>query len=180
MILHEQYYEWLLFKVTDPKEPRTHDKLFRELASAPFKATVGRDDNWFEHCEYMREDYYEEAEFEGAEYVKEDGEITLLEVMVNLCIKAEGIMQGFDGVDCERWFNDMLENSGLIFYTDYRFSKTGVWSKINRILDREYNRDGGGGLFCIPVLDPSHDLRDVELWYQLMWYIDYVNDYKEA
>ena len=164
MILHEQYFEWLLFKVTDPKQPREFGMMYKELASTPFEARVGRDSNLIEHCEYMRQDYYDEAEFMHQNYDIEDGPITLLEIMVNLSIKAEDIMQGFDGVNCERWFNDMLENSGLIFYTDHRFSTVGARHKIKKIIDRTYEWNGRGGLFYIPVLDEKNDLREVELW----------------
>ena len=39
--------------------------------------------------------------------------------------------------------------------------------KFNR---REYSPDGRGGLFV--VRNTSEDLRDVDIWSQLCWYLD--------
>ena len=41
---------------------------------------------------------------------------------------------------------------------------------IERFLDREYGPDGKGGLFTVRHCE--YDLRDVEIWYQLCWYLD--------
>ena len=51
----------------------------------------------------------------------------------------------------------------------------GLWSTdeddvIKRFLDRDYEPNGKGGLFTIK--NCRQDLRKVEIWYQLCWYLD--------
>lgn len=180
MILPRMYYEWLLYKVCDEHQKAEYSRLLEYLSCVPFVPKVARDDNLTEHVEYMRESFEDEAYDNGQSIaVPNDAPITLLEVMVNLSIKAEDIMQSFDGVDCGRWFWGMLKNSGLIFYTNYRYKDSGVKLHVTRIIHRTYEADGKGGLFYIPHVDAAYDMREIELWYQLMWYIDYVESQKE-
>ena len=40
---------------------------------------------------------------------------------------------------------------------------------IFRFLDRNYQRDGSGGLF---IVHGHGDLRNVEIWYQMLWYLN--------
>lgn len=177
MILPKLYYDWLLFKVCNDEQKSEYSELLGYLASVPFVSKVSRDDNLEEHVEYMREGYLDEAEANGVKAADFTGPITLLEVMVNLSIKAEDIMQSFDGVDCGRWFWDMMKNSGLIFYTNYRYNANGVRVHVARIIHRTYSSDGKGGLFYIPNLDVGkYDMKEIELWYQLMWYIDFCEE----
>ena len=41
---------------------------------------------------------------------------------------------------------------------------------IRRFLNRDYERDGKGGLFTIEHC--RYDMRDIEIWYQANWYLD--------
>ena len=43
---------------------------------------------------------------------------------------------------------------------------------IRRFLNRDYERDGKGGLFTIEHC--RYDMRDIEIWYQANWYLDNV------
>jgi hypothetical protein len=69
-----------------------------------------------------------------------------------------------------QWFWGMIRNLGLGSMVDSRFDKLYVEEVVRRFLDREYEADGTGGLFTIKNCDA--DLRDVEIWYQLCWYLD--------
>lgn len=40
---------------------------------------------------------------------------------------------------------------------------------ITRFLNREYETNGKGGLFTV---DKQRDMRKVEIWCQLMWYLE--------
>lgn len=176
MLIPETYYQWLLYKVCTNEQASMYDKLLRYLAGSRFYSDVDRDDNLLEHCRYMREDFAEEANDNGVRVDIPKGDVTLLEVMINLSIKAEDIMQDLDEVDYARWFWAMMKNSGLGFYTNYRYNEGGARTHIKRILDRTYEPNGKGGLFYIPGIDERYDLSEIELWYQLMWYINYVSE----
>ena len=71
-----------------------------------------------------------------------------------------------------KWFLDMIVNLGLEKMTDDRFDKRYVERILHRFLNREYGRNGDGGLFT--VHHSRIDMRSVEIWYQAMWYFDEV------
>ena len=54
--------------------------------------------------------------------------------------------------------------------TDDVFNRQYVEAAVTGLLNREYEPDGKGGLFTIK--DCDRDLRTVEIWYQLCWYLD--------
>ena len=64
----------------------------------------------------------------------------------------------------------MIRNLGLGSMTDVNFDDDYVKDRIEIFLYREYEPDGKGGLFTIKNCDI--DLRTVEIWTQLCWYID--------
>ena len=101
----------------------------------------------------------------------DDYECSVLEMMVALSIKCEDIM-GDDrfGDRTGQWFWGMIVNLGLGSMTDDRFDELYAEDVINIFLDRRYDPDGKGGLFRIKHC--RQDLRNVEIWYQMCWYLD--------
>lgn len=69
-----------------------------------------------------------------------------------------------------QWFWSMINNLDLGSMTDSRFDKRFVDERLDIFLNRKYEPDGKGGLFRIRGCD--RDLRTVEIWYQLCWYLD--------
>ena len=53
---------------------------------------------------------------------------------------------------------------------DAHFDNIAVADILDRFMRREYLPSGLGGLFTIS--DTKHDMRDAEIWYQLMWYLN--------
>jgi hypothetical protein len=68
-----------------------------------------------------------------------------------------------------RWFWEMISNLGLFCMDDYNFDLKYVDEVVTKFLDRDYLSNGEGGLFIIN--DAIKDLREVEIWYQMMWYL---------
>lgn len=100
---------------------------------------------------------------------------SVLEMMVALSLRMEGIMEEPDNNDhTGYWFWHMIENLGLDNMDNYHFDKDFVESKLNIFLDRKYAYDGQGGLFSVD--NCKYDLRDVEIWYQMCWYLDSISD----
>ena len=64
----------------------------------------------------------------------------------------------------------MVVSLGLGSMTDDNIDEEYVESVIERFLDRDYEPNGKGGLFTIP--NCPYDLRDAEIWFQAMWYLD--------
>mgnify|MGYP003235589453 FL=1 len=72
----------------------------------------------------------------------------------------------------QQWFWGMITNLGLGSMTDSRFDRDAANDILERFLDREYEPDGKGGLFTVRNCDS--DLRDVEIWYQMCWYLNHI------
>jgi hypothetical protein len=64
----------------------------------------------------------------------------------------------------------MIVNLGLGGMTDKYFDRELVDERIAIFLDREYEPDGTGGLFTVKNCD--RDLRTVEIWRQLSYYLN--------
>ena len=96
-------------------------------------------------------------------------------MMIALAIRCENdIMDNPNmGDRTSQWFWGMITNLGLGSMTDRNFDIRYVDEIIERFLDRKYEPDGKGGLFRIRHF--NRDLRKVEIWYQLCWYLDSIN-----
>ena len=103
-----------------------------------------------------------------------DGDCSVLEMMVALSLRCEEHIMSDDeiGNRTGRWFWEMIDNLGLESMYDDNFDKVYADKIIYRFLNREYEPNGDGGLFT--VHNRNVDLRKVEIWYQLMWYLDEV------
>ena len=69
-----------------------------------------------------------------------------------------------------QWFWEMITNLGLGSMTDNHYDRDYVDKVIDRFLNRKYERDGRGGLFTVRNCDK--DLRKVEIFFQLCYYLD--------
>ena len=69
-----------------------------------------------------------------------------------------------------QWFWDMIENLGLESMDNSQFNAAYTDDVIFRFMERKYKRNGEGGLFTINHC--KYDMRNVEIWYQLNWYLN--------
>lgn len=97
---------------------------------------------------------------------------SVLEMMIALSIRCEeNIMRDSDIGDRTRhWFWTMIDNLGLAMMVDTKFDKKYVELVICNFLNRDYGYHGEGSLFA--VLTPRRDMRKVEIWYQMCWYLE--------
>ena len=98
-------------------------------------------------------------------------------MMVALSLRCEEqIMRDYDIGDrtCV-WFWGMIRSLGLEEMEDRYFQEKAADYIIQRFLDRGYKSNGEWGLFT--VRNPRRDMRDVEIWYQMCWYLnEYLKD----
>ena len=97
---------------------------------------------------------------------------SVLEMILALAIRCEDtIMANAQyGDRTTQWFWNMIKNLGLSYMTDERFDKDTTVRIIYDFMERRYQPNGKGGLFYIP--DCREDLTNVEIWTQLLWYLD--------
>ena len=175
--IRREYFDWLYKLVCDRRYSSSVSfrKLLKHLHSIEFIYLISRDRNRAEDGVDLRYRYAWVNGYEADIDLVLDslgGPCSVLEMMVALAIRCEeNIMDDPNvGNRTSQWFWGMLVNLDIADMTDDRFNKRLVSDIINRFLYREYSPDGRGGLFT--VRGRNRDLRDVEIWDQLNWYLD--------
>lgn len=180
--LSNDYFEWLFDLVCGERYAKqiSFRKLLQHLHCLAFHYIIPFDQNRAEDGIGLR---YRYALFNGYEDSPEvvldalDGPCTVLEMLIALAIRCEEDIMDDPrfGNRTNQWFWGMIRNLGLGSMKDNNFDEQFVNDVVTRFLNREYEPDGRGGLFTIK--DCDCDLRDVEIWRQVCWYIDSIADY---
>lgn len=172
--IKDKYFTWLYNYVC---KWRAHDstsyvKLFALLHDIEFTSSIEMDMNRAQDGIDLR--YRFATIYDNYEDIMDilDGPCSVLEMMIALAIRCEETIMDDTryGDRTSQWFWSMMTNLGIGNMFDERFDKNFVEEKIYRFLNREYAPDGKGGLFYIKGC--KDDLRDVEIWTQLCWYLD--------
>ena len=167
--ISDEYFEWLFNLVCEQRYFRPiYRKLLMRLHDTEFTYSIPRDRNRAEDGEDLR---YRFALAKGYDVTTTLADLgrpcSVLEMMVALAIRCEEQIQDLDiGDRTGHWFWNMVASLGLnVPYDPYI-----VDTRIERFMDREYSYNGEGGLFT--VQHPRRDMRTVELWWQMCWYIN--------
>lgn len=167
-MIRREYFEWLSEKIGAGKgvQPVSYRKLLHCLHSIEFRWSIPNDANRAEDGISLR------YRFAHDDDIYLDGPCSVFEMLAALAIYCEeSIMDDPNiGDRTGQWFWGMIVNLGLGSMTDDVFDRREVERRIDIFLDREYKPNGVGGLFTIENCD--RDLRDVEIIYQLYWYLD--------
>ena len=101
---------------------------------------------------------------------------SVLEMLTALSFRIERDITGEPGNDHpEHWFWEMLDNLGLLEYTDDHYDEDEVDTTLDIWMNREYRMDGRGGLF--PVRYALYDMRDLPIWEQFALYLNEKGDF---
>ena len=174
--INADYFEWLYEGMCGDRYSKnvSYRKLLERLHNINFRYTIPNDRNRASDGKNLR---YSFAVAEGCEDNPEmiteylEGPCSVFEMMVALAQRCESVMDDPKiGDRTGQWFWGMIANLGLNGMTDNRYDEQYVNDVIDHFLDREYESNGKGGLFTIRNCE--YDLRDVEIWYQLCWYLD--------
>ena len=178
-MIREDYFEWLYDGMCEKRYSKniSYRRLLEQLHSIDFRYTISNDRNRSSDGKSLR---YSFAIAEGCgdnpEMITEylDGPCSVFEMMVALAQRCEAVMDDPKiGDRTGQWFWGMIASLGLNGMSDNHYDEKYVKDVVNRFLDREYEPNGKGGLFTIRNCE--HDLRDVEIWYQLCWYLDTIS-----
>ena len=173
--LQDAYFNWMYQLVCTRRytEGRSYQYLMSYLHHIDFIALMERDLNRIEDGINLRYRFGYETHVDNnriATYL-DDRPCSVLEMMIALAIRCEETMNDPDiGDRTDRWFWEMIYSLGIQDFYDYRFDKIEVGYILNKFLNREYERNGRGGLFTIE--NCKRDLRDVEIWYQMGWHLN--------
>lgn len=170
--IKEDYFEWMCSLVCDTRRKRErYGGLLRLLHNIEFTYSIPMDENRASDGEGLRLRFSRIQDYDDVPACLY-GPCSVLEMMVALAVRCEEqIMDDPDaGNRTSEWFFEMIHNLGLSSMTNDSFDRYFVYNNIDRFLNREYQPDGSGGLFTIK--NCKYDLRDVEIWYQMCWYLD--------
>lgn len=167
------YFEWL-WNFTKCRGHSQNIKIITLLHNIEFRYSIPMDANREEDGIDLRYRFITEVGIPKnyqEVYGYLDGPCSVLEMMIALAIRCEeSIMDDPDiGDRTSEWFWLMMKNLGLDYMNDRKFDRDVAEEKISIFLDRRYKRNGEGGLF---VVNGRRDLRKVEIWYQMCWYLD--------
>lgn len=170
--INNDYFDWMC-EVVDSRrfaEPYSYRKLLMHLHNIEFTWILLFDDNRADDGIQLRRRFSLRRHDEQlSRYIS--GPCSVLEMMVALAVRCEeGIMDDtLYGDRTGQWFWNMIHSLGLSGMTDQEFDREFVDYVVARFLNREYKPDGTGGLFTVKHCDV--DLRTVEIWTQLSYYL---------
>ena len=176
--LNNLYFDWMCQLVSDDEHENYRDLLYF-LHSVQFTYTIDMDANRESDGEALRYRFGYECDYPDVMIASflDDRPCSVLEMMVALSLRCEEqIMRDYDIGDrtCV-WFWGMIRSLGLEEMEDRYFQEKAADYIIQRFLDRGYKSNGEWGLFT--VHNPRRDMRDVEIWYQMCWYLnEYLKD----
>lgn len=171
--INSRYFDWICDKVCGKRYSKelSFYRLLEHLHNTEFIFSVSKDENRAADGIDLR--YRFAGSHRRIEYLDYlDGPCSVLEMMVALAIHMEeNVMDDPEyGDRTGQWFWGMIVNLGLGSMTDSRYDERYVNDILERFLYRDYEPDGRGGLFT--VKRTNEDLRSVEIWYQMCWYLD--------
>jgi len=173
--LQELYSDWMRkFVFKNAREREQYGYLLDALHASMFYFSIPMDENRMRdgidlRYRFAYENGYDNHEVENALNVTSS--CSMLEMMIALSIKGdERILYDYEtGGRADYIFMTMLESLEFNDMTNDRFDPGYVNSKINGVLNHEYDYNGYGGLFV--VNNPRRDMREVDIWYQMNWYL---------
>lgn len=170
--IKDDYFEWLYNYVLKESshDETSYDKLLMFLHRTEFTYSIQNDINRAKDGVNLR--YRFATEMDDMRILDIlDGPCSVLEMMVALAIRCEETIMDDPkyGDRTSTWFWHMLRNLGINHMYNERFDLATAEDIIYGFLDRCYAPDGKGGLFHIRGC--TDDLRNVEIWIQLCWYL---------
>lgn len=173
--LNDLYFEWMYQLVCDERYSKnlSYRKLLMYLHTIDFDYSIAMDGNRADDGIDLRYRFGYEESYEEPMIAAflDDRPCSVLEMMIALSTQCEKIMEEPDvGDRTGQWFWNMIVNLKLGSMSDSNFDRDYVNERIDILKKRDYGRDGNGGLFTIKHC--RYDLRNVEIWYQMCWYLD--------
>lgn len=174
-MIKQQYYDWISsLAIPDGFAREQYSQLLNALHHISFHFTLPLDENRKVDGMHLRRRFAYEKGY-SIDYIKVhlyNNECSMLEMMVALALRVEeNIMNDYTkGNRLSVWFSDMICNLKLDCMDNSQFDISYVESRIDILLNHKYEPTGEGSLFSLNR--PGVDIRNVEIWYQMMWYMD--------
>lgn len=168
--IESAYFNWLCAKVMrieNPTPSLTYWKLLRELQNTEFVWTIDApmDENRAADGLDLRHEFLVETHAEADPSWLDIG-CSVFEMIFAFSRRASFATGRRD----KDWFWEILDNLGLSNFNDASSVRPSeIRDILDRLIWRTYEYNGQGGMF--PLIDPRHDQRKVEIWYQFNEYL---------
>lgn len=171
--INDEYLDYLCDLIDSDRFAKrvSYKKLLTHLHNIEFTWFVPHDDNRADDGIQLRRSFaIDKNDMSLTGYI--GGPCSVLEMMVALAVRCEETIMDdtMMGDRTGQWFWGMIRNLGLNSMRDSKFDRDYVDDVIARLLNRDYEPDGRGGLFTVKHC--RYDMRNVEIWCQLSWYLD--------
>ena len=167
--LDELYLTWLYRQIDEVRlrhSSKTYWGLLKLLYTKEFVYLVSKDENRVEDGKELRYRFLDEEGIEDVDPNWMHLPCSMLEMMIGLA----GLLSFEADRTPHSWFWEMIQNLGLDGYNDRKHIPVReVDDILDRVIWRNYDRDGHGGLF--PLRHSERDQRRIELWYQMSAYL---------
>lgn len=171
--VNKAYFDWLYDWVCRRRYSReiSYRKLLGYLHTIEFTYTIPKDGNRADDGLRLRHRFAKQYHELCDADLYLTGPCSVLEMMVALALRGEETIMDDPllGDRTGQWFWGMVANMGLGSMIDERFDEKDASDAVYRMINREYEPNGKGGLF---TSNRGLDLREVEIWYQFMWHLD--------
>jgi hypothetical protein len=170
--LDELYFEWLAVQVVNTRlraRTQTNWNVLRKLYSTEFLWRIRNDDNRVADGLELRSEFLEERVDLEVDPVWFTQGCSFLEMLIAL---SRRLTFETEGVSSAEWFWQMLDNVGLhVSDRDFESQRMEIFTDqvLQALNNRTYNPNGRGGLF--PLNDAQVDQTQVEIWYQMNYYL---------
>ena len=160
------YRDWLINLCNFRK--KGYDKLLTQLHFSPFEVVLERDINRVQDGLSFRQQFLSENGINGDFY---DQPCSILEVLVALAVRIDGEYIGNPAdPHPDQIFWEMICNLGLNKFDNKHYNSDFIYEILGKFVGRAYNFDGNGGIF--PLKNVQNDQRKVEIWSQMMAYLN--------
>ena len=169
----QEYYDYLIGIAFDDDTPNDYRNVLEAMYNYDFQCYVSMDNNRVgDVISNLRKPFF------GDDGMTLIGPVKVLEVLIALADRLAEHIESDGMPDTRDLFRTMLENLGLMAYSDDVMTgprsisaRAKVTSIIHDFVHRKYDSHGNGSIF--PLVNPPFeaDLSRVDLWYQSMWYL---------
>jgi hypothetical protein len=177
-MIRDRYFDWLygLISTDEFSQKLSYHQLLETLYFIPFRYYLPMDDSRAKDGVALRYRFGKRMDIPEIVIKNEldTRQCSVLEMLVALCLRCEEHIMHDDAVGDRtgKWFWDILENMHLTDYDDANFDSTKVREIVETFLTRRFKPNGEGSIATLT--DCKYDLREVEIWDQMMWWLDYV------
>lgn len=168
-----EYFEYLCTLVNITDDPDSYKMVAKFMFKTDAYSLLPLDKNREEDGKNIRQQFISKYNLIDKGILEKP--CSFLELLIGMCERmAFNVDESSEIENYGYFFKQMINNCGLDmenwrFYNGEDLVNT-IYSRIEKVLDRKYSKNGTGGLF--PLKHSDKDQRTIELWYQMQSYLE--------